>query len=96
MYIVKDQHCFPITDEKLKLVAAKANQGGCDNLLKHMSDLKWTRRHENIHRVEKLNDLYDLEKENNIIILPEEVKMTQAINTYILKSNLYVEYLHWE
>ena len=95
VYIVKDHHCIPITDEKLKLVAMKANQGGYDNLLKHMSDLKWTRRHENIHRVEKLNDLYDLEKENNIIILPEEVKMTQAINTYILKSNLYVEYFHW-
>ena len=95
VYIVKDHHCFPITDEKLKLVAAKANQGGCDNLLKHMSDLKWSRRHENIYRVEKLNDLYDIDKENNIIILPEEVKMTQAIDTYILKSNLYVEYLHW-
>ena len=32
VYIVKDHHCFPITDEKLKIVAAKANQGGCDNL----------------------------------------------------------------
>ena len=30
VYIVKDHHCYPITDEKLKLIAAKANQGGCD------------------------------------------------------------------
>ena len=39
VYIVKDNHCYPITDQKLKLVASKANQGGCDDLLKHMSDL---------------------------------------------------------
>ena len=32
VYIVKDHHCYPITDEKLKLVASEANQGGCDNL----------------------------------------------------------------
>ena len=48
VYIVKDHHCYPITDEKLKLVASKANQGGCDNPLKYMADIKWTRRHENI------------------------------------------------
>ena len=95
VYVVKDHHCHPITDEKLKLIAAKANQGGCDNLLKHMSDLKWTRRHEHVHKIEKLNDMYDLDKENNIIILPEEVKMTEAIDTYINKSQLYIEYLHW-
>ena len=56
VYIVKDHHCFPITDEKLKIVASKVNQrGGCDNLLKHMCDLKWSRRHEN---VQKLDDLF--------------------------------------
>ena len=31
VYVVKDHHCFPITDEKLKLIASKANQGGADN-----------------------------------------------------------------
>ena len=43
VYIVKDHHCFPITDEKFKLIASKANQGGCNDLLKYMSDMKWTR-----------------------------------------------------
>ena len=95
VYIVKDHHCFPITDEKIKLIASKANQGGCDNRLKYMSDLKWTRRHELVHRVKKLDDLHNLDKENNIIILPEEVKMKQAIDTYINTSKLYIEYLHW-
>ena len=62
VYYVKDHHCFPITDEKLKLLASKANQGGCDNLLKHMFELKWTRRHENIHKINKLDDIFDLDK----------------------------------
>ena len=34
VYIIKENHCFPITDEKLKIVASKANQGGRDDLLK--------------------------------------------------------------
>ena len=41
VYIVKDHHSgYPITDEKLKIVAAKANQGGYDNLLKYMTDMR--------------------------------------------------------
>lgn len=50
VFFVKDRHCFPITDERLKLVGAKANQGGCDDLLKHMADLKWSRRLENVNQ----------------------------------------------
>ena len=46
--------------------------------------------------MENLDDLCDLDKENNIIILPEEVKMTKAINSYIKTSKFYVEYLHWD
>ena len=95
VYIVKDHHCYPITDEKLKLIASKANQGGCDNLLKHMSDIKWTRRHENITKLKNINEIYRLDKENNIIILPEEAKMRDAVNSYSRSENFYVEYLHW-
>ena len=36
-----------------------------------------------------------MKKENSIIVLPEDVKMTEAINTYIKNSQLYIEYLHW-
>ena len=95
VYIVKDHHCHPITDEKLKIVASKANQGGCDNLLKYMSDIKWTRRHENITKLNNINEIYSLDAENNIIILPEEAKMRDAINSYSRSENFYVEYLHW-
>lgn len=95
VYIVKDHHCFPITDEKLKLIASKANQGGCDNLLKHMSDMKWTRRHQNTTKIESIYEVVNLDKENNIVILPEDIKMNTAIDTYINTSNLYIEYMHW-
>ena len=74
VYIVKDHHCYPITDEKLKIVASKANQGGCDDLLKHMSDLKWTRRHENVTKIESIADISNFDKENHIVVLPEKNK----------------------
>ena len=45
-YFIKDNHCYPITDEWLKIIATKANQGGADNLWKYMGDIKWSRRHE--------------------------------------------------
>ena len=94
VYIVKDHHCYPITDEKLKIVASKANQGGCDDLLKYMTDMKWTRRHENVTQINQLMTCR-IKKENHIIVLPEGVRMRDAISLYSTNKNLYVEYLHW-
>ncbi|XP_068692468.1 uncharacterized protein [Montipora foliosa] len=93
--MVKDHHCYPITDEKLKLTATKANQGGCDNLLKYMTEMKWTRNHEFVHKLNKFEDIHELDKKDNIIVLPEDVKMMQAIDAYINSTCYYVEYLHW-
>ena len=95
VYIVKDHHCFPITDEKLKLIASKANQGGANNLLKYMTDLKWTRRHENVCKLKNIEELTFMKRKNKIIVLPEEARMTDAIQAYIDSSKFYVEYLHW-
>ena len=95
VYIVKDHHCHPITDEKLKLVAAKANQGGCADLLKHMSDLKWTRRHENVTKIGSVEEIPDFDKENHIVILPENTKMKTAVDIYSKNESFYVEYLQW-
>ena len=95
VYIVKEYHCYPITNEKLKIVASKANQGGCDDLLKHMSDLNWTRRHENVTKIESVDEIINVTKENHIVVLPESVKMKEAINMYSRSVNFYVEYLHW-
>ena len=61
-----------------------------------MSDLKWTGRHENFFRLKDVNDIFSLEKENHIIIFPEDVKMSQAIDAYINKTNFYVEYMYWD
>ena len=95
VYIVKDHHCYPITNEKLKILASKANQGGCNDLLKHMCDLKWTRRHDNVTKIKSVNDVCNFDKENHIVVLPEGVKMNDAISLYSRNENLYVEYLHW-
>ena len=48
-----------------------------------MCDLKWSRRHENMCKIEKVNEICEMNKKNNIIILPEYVKMTEAIDRYI-------------
>lgn len=93
--LLKINHCFPITDEKLKLLASKANQGGCKNLLKHMTDMKWIRRHEKVTKIESIEEIYDMNKKNHIVILPQSAKMKDAIEIYSEKNNFYVEFLHW-
>ena len=60
-----------------------------------MSDLKWTRRHENVTKIESIEEICDLDKENHIVILPENTKMKDAIDLYSRNKNFYVEYLHW-
>ena len=87
-------HCYPITDEKLKLIASKVNNG-CDNLLKYMSELKWTRRHEKVTKLKSISEMYDMDKQDHIIILPETSKINDAIEIYSTNNNFYIEYLHW-
>lgn len=94
VYYVKDHHCFPITEEKLKLTAS-TNQGGCSNLLKHMSDLKWSRRHENIQEIEGVIKLIIIAKIIISSFSSQISKMPFAINHYIAQPNCYGEYLHW-
>ena len=52
------------------------------------------RRTWKLFRLKHVNDIFSLETENHIIILPEDVKMSQAIDAYIKKTNFYVEYVH--
>lgn len=95
VYIVKDNHCHPITDEKLKLIASKANQGGCKDLFKRIIELKWSKRHDKIIKLKDSDDIVSFKKENHVIILPEEMKISEAIETYTTATNYYVQYLHW-
>ena len=60
-----------------------------------MADIKWTRLHENITKIKNVDELVDLDKENNIVILPEDMRMNTAIDTYVNPSGYYVEYIHW-
>ena len=39
VFFIKDNHCYPITDERLKVLATEANQGGVDNLWKFLTDM---------------------------------------------------------
>ena len=81
------------TEEELKVMAVKGNQGGCNDLLKHMSDLKWTRQHENVMEIKDINKVCELEKENCIVVFPERKKMNEAIGWYSMKNRICVENL---
>ena len=75
VYFVKDYHCYPVTDERLKQIATKANQGGTDNLWRYMSEIKWRRQHEQFTVLRDLNEEENLEISNQVIVLPEEAKI---------------------
>ena len=60
-----------------------------------MSDLKWTLRHEHITLLNSLEEEEELDKENHIIVLPENTKIQEAIELYIGRTNYFVEYMHW-
>lgn len=44
VFYIKDHHLYPIQDARLKQIATKANQGGADNLWRHMTDMKWSNK----------------------------------------------------
>ena len=95
VFIAKDRHCFPITDEQLKTIATKANQGGASNILKYMIEERWSRRSENVHKLTSIDQVTSHGKENTVIILPEDAKIEAAIELYCRQSGFYVDYLHW-
>lgn len=88
VYFVKDHHCYPITDERLKTITTKANQGGTDILWKHRSDMKWSRRHEQFVVLNDLGEEEELDVSGQVIVLPEDVKIEPVIERYILRTNL--------
>ena len=95
MFFIKNTHCYPITDERLKILATKANQGGVDNLWKFMSDIRWSRRHEQFVVINDMEEEAQLDVSNKIIVLPEDEKIEPVIDRYIYRTNYFVEYLHF-
>lgn len=90
-FFVKDNHCHPITKPELKQIAASCNQKGSVNLFQHMSEVKWTRRHDKFTKYADVND----QTKNSIIICPPEMKISTAVRQYSLTSGYYVEHLHF-
>ena len=91
MFFVKDHHVHPITDPEFKKVASSKNQIGTVNLFEHMSELKWTRRHDKFTMYDDLTP----KNQNNIIVCPEDLDVRTAICQYMQTSGYYVEYMHF-
>ena len=112
VFYIKDHHLYPIQDNHLKQIATEANQGGADNLWRYMSELKWSNRSNNYIKYQQLVDNADadivkqkdnktnkptlLTIENHVIILPEDMKIEYVIEEYMIRSNYFVEYLHYD
>ena len=96
VFFIKDNHCYPITDERFKILATKANQGGVDNLWKFMGQMKWSRRHEKFVVINDLEEEAQLDVSDKIIVLPEDEKIEPAIDRHIYRTNYFVEYLHFK
>ena len=104
VFYIKDHHLYPIQDDRLKQIATQANQGGADNLWGYMSELKWSNKSSNYIMYEELenNELTDEGKptlltiENHVIVLPPDMKIEPVIETYMIRTNYFVEYLHYD
>ena len=44
-----------------------------------MTDFRWSRSHENVTKLNTIDEMTNTSKENHIIVLPEEARMTEAI-----------------
>ena len=104
IFYVKDHHLYSIQDDRLKHIATKANQGGADNLWKYMTDMKWSNKSSNYNMYEELenNELTEEDKptlstiENHVIVLSPDMKIEPVIETYMIRTNYFVEHLHYD
>ena len=105
VFYVKDHHLYSIQDDRLKHIATKANQGGADNLWKYMTDMKWSNKSSNYIMYEDLVDDDIVAKkdkptlstiENHVIVLPPDTKIEPIIEEYMIRTNYFVEYLHYD
>ena len=94
VYIVKDHHLYPITDKRLKESAIFSNTE-TSNLLKFMTDIKWSMRHENITKLNNITEITNTEINDSILVLPEDTAIDKAIYQYMKASNYYVEMLKY-
>ena len=104
VFYIKDHHLYPIQDDRVKHIATQANQGGADNLWRYMTDMKWSNKSSNYIMYEELenNELTEEGKptlmtvENHLIVLLPDMKIEPVIETYMIRTNYFVEYLHYD
>ena len=112
VFYIMDHHLYSVQDYHLKQIATKANQGRADNLWRYMSELKSSNRSSNYIKYQQLIDDADaiivkqedskphkptLSKiENHVIILPEDMKIEYVIEQHVIRTNYFVEYLHYD
>lgn len=105
VFYIKDHHLYPIQDARLKQIATKANQGGAENLWRHITDMKWSEPEfvsfdEGGESQEPTNDVKDKPTfatiEDHAIILPPNTKVAPVIEEYVTRTNYFVEYLHFD
>lgn len=96
VFYIKDHRLFPVTDERIKVVATKANHGGTDNLWKYMNEMKWNRHHDKFVVLNNLEEEEELDVSNNVVVLPPDTKIEPVIDRYMVRTNYYVEYLHFD
>ena len=105
VFFIKDHHLYPIQDDRLKHIATKANQGGADNLWKYMIDIKWSNKSSNYIMYQDLVDNDIAAKrdkptlstiENHVIVLPSDTKIESVVEEYMMRTNYFVEYLHYD
>ena len=105
VFYIKDHHLYPIQDDRLKNIATKAIQGCADNIWRYMSELKWSNKSSNYIMYQDLVD-YDIvakkdkptlsKIENHIIVLPPDTKIEPIIEEYMIRTNYFGEYLHYD
>lgn len=74
----------------------KASQSGADNLWKYMSDVKWSRRHTQFTVLNSMDEEEELNVSNHVMVMPEDTKLVPVIERYMIRTNYFVEYLHYD
>ena len=61
------------------MVASKAILGVCNNLLKHMADLRLSRRHENVTQLKAIDEITITDKETTLSCCQMEQKWQKVL-----------------
>lgn len=95
-FICKDGHL--IKSERMKKIATQANAGGCDNLLKYMTDVTWFKKHHKFSLCDRIEDLFYIyhKHENHMVALPEDtLNIELVLRLYCQKTGYYPDFLHF-